>query len=69
MIRILEKIKNIIPVDEKLSKTISILNKKGYYIELFYRAKISKPFYVGTIIYELINEGLININDNYFYVF
>lgn len=59
----IEKIKNIIPVDEKLSKTISILNKKGYYIDLFYRAKISEPFYIGTIIHELNEEGLVVINN------
>lgn len=54
--------KDIIPVDEQLAKAISILNKKGYYTETFSRARISKPFLMGAIIHDLIQENLLEIN-------
>ena len=56
--------KDIIPVDERLSKAISTLNKKGYYTEICYRAKISKPFYRSVMLQELIEEKLLDINDD-----
>lgn len=56
--------KDIIPVDEQLSKAISTLNKKGYYTEVCYRAKISKPFYRSVMLQELIEEKLLDINDD-----
>lgn len=59
----IEERKDIIPVDEQLSKTISILNKKGYYTEIFSRARISKPFLIGAIIHDLVEEEMLEIND------
>lgn len=59
----IEEREDIIPVDEQLSKTISILNKKGYYTEIFSRARISKPFLIGAIIYDLVEEEMLEIND------
>lgn len=58
----IEERKDIIPVDEQLAKAISILNKKGYYTETFSRAKITKPFLMGAIIHDLIEEKLLEIN-------
>ena len=55
---------DIIPVDKQLAKTISILNKKGYYTEMFNRARISKPFLIGAIIHDLVEEELLEINDD-----
>lgn len=60
----IEEREDIIPLDEQLAKTISILNKKGYYTEAFNRARISKPFLVGAIIHDLVEEGLLEINNN-----
>lgn len=51
-------------VDQKLGKTISILNKKGYYTEICNRSKISKPFMISDIIHNLVEEKLLEINDN-----
>lgn len=59
----IEEREDIIPVDEQLSKTISILNKKGYYTEIFSRARISKPFLIGAIIHDLVEEEMLEIND------
>ena len=55
---------DIIPVNKQLAKTISILNKKGYYTEMYSMATISKPFLVGAIIHDLVEEELLEINDN-----
>lgn len=60
----IEEREYIIPVDNQLAKTISILNKKGYYTEMFSRARISKPFLIGAIIHDLVEEELLEINDN-----
>ena len=43
----IEEINDVIPVDEQLANTISILNKKGYYTEMCSRARITKPFLMG----------------------
>ncbi len=59
----IEKELEIIPVDNQLATTLSILNKKGYYTEMFSRARITKPFLVGTIIHDLREQGLITITD------
>ena len=55
---------DIIPVDNQLANTISILNQKGYYIDMFNRARISKPFLTGAIIHDLVEEKLLDINDD-----
>lgn len=60
----IEERNDFIPVDEQLAKTISILNQKGYYIEMFSRAKISNPFMIGVIIHDLLEQELLYINDN-----
>ena len=57
------KEKDIIPVDEQLANTLSILNKKGYYTEIFNRARISKTFLVGAIIHDLKEQGLLAVTN------
>ena len=56
--------KDIIAIDKQLSKTISILNKKGYHTEICSSASISRTFQIGAIIHDLIEEKLLIINDN-----
>ena len=56
--------KDIIAIDKQLSKTISILNKKGYYTEICSSASISRTFQISAIIHDLIEEKLLIINDN-----
>lgn len=58
----IENVKDVISVDEQLAKTLSILNKKGYYTEMYSRAKIIEPFLIGIIINSFIEEGLLSIN-------
>ena len=60
----IEESEDIIPIDEQLAKIISVLNKKGYYTEMCSSAKISKPFLMGAIIHELVEEELLEINDD-----
>lgn len=55
---------DIIPVDKQLAKTISTLNKKGYYTEMYSIARISKPFLIGAIIHDLVEVELLEINDD-----
>ena len=55
---------DIIPVDKQLAKIISILNKKGYYTEMFSSARTSKPFLIGAIIHDLVEEELLEINED-----
>lgn len=57
------KIENSFIVSEKLGKTISILNKKGYYTELCSKATLSQPFIISNIIHNLIEEKLIEVNE------
>lgn len=49
-------------VDSKLAKTISILNKKGYYVDMCNVAKISVPFMIADLIHNLIEEKVLDIN-------
>ncbi len=49
----IENVKDIIPVDKKLAKILSILNKKGYYTQMYSKANISKPFFINEIINSL----------------
>lgn len=58
------KMENCFMVDYKLGKTISILNKKGYYTELCSKAKIYNPFMLADTIYNLAEEKILEINDN-----
>ena len=51
--------KNLIIVDSKLAKTISILNKKGYYVDMFSIAKIGNPFRISDVIHNLIDLKII----------
>lgn len=60
----IEERKDFIPVDEQLAKTISILNQKGYYTEMFSKAKIKNPFMIGALIHDLVEQELLDINDN-----
>lgn len=57
------EIENSFIVSEKLGKTISILNKKGYYTELCSKATLSQPFIISNIIHNLIEEKLIEVNE------
>lgn len=59
----IEENNKVIPVDEQLAKTISILNQKGYYVERFNRAKITKPFIISSLIHGLKEQQLLDIND------
>lgn len=54
---------NLVAVDKQLAKTLSVLNKKGYLVEIASRAKIWKPFSISDIIYNLIEQGLLTINE------
>lgn len=56
--------KNLIIVDSKLAKTISILNKKGYYVDMFSIAKIGNPFRISDIIHNLIEEKILDIDNH-----
>lgn len=58
-----EESKNI-PVDKQLAKTISILNQKGYLVEMFSRARITKPFLIGALVHDLIEQELLVVNEN-----
>ena len=48
------EIENSFNVSKKLGKTISILNKKGYYTESCCKATLSNPFMISHIIHNLI---------------
>ena len=54
--------KNYIAVDCKLANIISMLNKKGYFIDMFSTAKISKPYIISDLIHNLIKEKILDIN-------
>ena len=54
---------NLIAIDSQLAKTISILNKKGYYVKLCSRARLSKPFLITDLIYNLQSKNLLIINE------
>ena len=56
--------KNLIIVDSKLAKTISILNKKGYYVDMFSIAKIGNPFRISDVIHNLIEEKVLDIDNH-----
>ena len=56
--------KNLIIVDSKLAKTISILNKKGYYVDMFSIAKIGNPFRISDVIHNLIEEKILDIDNH-----
>ncbi len=56
--------KNLIIVDSKLAKTISILNKKGYYVDMFSVAKIGNPFRISDVIHNLIEEEVLDISNH-----
>lgn len=57
------EIENSFIVNKKLGKTISILNKKGYYTESCCKATLSKPLMISNIIHNLIEEKLIEVNE------
>ena len=55
---------NLIVVDDRLAKTISLLSKKGYLIEMYNLASIWRPFAISDLIYNLVNEKLLNADNN-----
>lgn len=46
-----------------LAEVISILNKKGYYIDMFSVANILKAFSISELTHNLIEKGLLEINE------
>lgn len=54
--------KNVFVVDSKLAKTISILNKKGYYVDMCNVAKISRAFMITDLVHNLIKEKVLDIS-------
>lgn len=54
---------NLIAIDSQLAKIISILNKKGYYVKMCSRARISKPFLITDLVYNLQSKNLLIINE------
>ena len=54
----------IVSVDRSLARSISILNKKGYYTEHANLAKITTLFSITNLLYELKQNNLINIKNN-----
>ena len=60
----IQKDNKFVAVDSRLARAISILNKKGYHVDMFSCAKISKPFMISSIIHNLIEEELLNIEDD-----
>lgn len=53
-----------IPVDKQLAKIISILNQKGYLVEMFSIARITKPFLIAALVHDLIEQELLVVNEN-----
>lgn len=47
-----------------MAKTISILNKKGYYTDFCSKAKIFSTYFKGAIIQNLLKEKLLILNKN-----
>ena len=60
----IEEKNDIVPVKKYLADAISVLNKKGYYVDMFSEARILTPFLIGSIISKLREQELLNINDN-----
>ena len=56
--------KNLMIVDSKLAKTISILNKKGYYIDKFNVAKKSQSYIIFDLINNLTKEKVLDTENN-----
>lgn len=54
---------DFVAVDSQLAKAISILNKKGYYVKMCSRARISRPFLITDLIYNLQSKNLLIINE------
>ncbi len=54
---------NLFDVEPKLAKTISILNKKGYYTKSCFCAKLSVPFNLASILMTLKEADLISFNE------
>lgn len=53
---------NLIAVDLELAETLSILNKKGYLVEIANKAKATRLFGMSCTIHELIEQNLLQIN-------
>ena len=54
----IEYINDVIPIENEMVDIISILNKKGYYTEVYSRAKLS------YLINNLIDKKLLNIDES-----
>lgn len=54
---------NFIVVDKNLAKTISILNKKGYYVEACNKASVSNSLLISNLINDLLTKNLLVIGD------
>ena len=58
-----ENNENYIVIDRCLADTIIKLNKKGYHIMAYNRARISRPFLAITILNKLSSSNLITLNN------
>ena len=59
----IENQENLILVDASLAKTVSLLNKKGYHVNMCSNARISTTFLIGAIVQGLIDEKILEINN------
>lgn len=59
----IEEIDNKVVVDKALARTISLLNQKGYYVEMASKAKISIPLTISDFMQSLFSEKLLEVND------
>lgn len=59
----IENQENLISVETSLAKTVSLLNKKGYHVDTCSNAKISTPFFIGSLVQGLIDENILKINN------
>lgn len=58
-----EKENNFVVVDKRLAKTISILNKKGYYVEACNKARVSNSLLIVNLINGLLAKKLLIMCD------
>lgn len=60
----IEYIDDVIPIENEMVDIISILNKKGYYTEMYSRAKLSSLLLISYLINNLIDKKLLNIDES-----
>lgn len=60
----IKDIDDVIPIENEMADIISILNKKGYYTEVYSRAKLSSLLLISYLINNLIDKKLLNIDES-----